>query len=123
MADHERAAAVKDFSDSVDIDRLRQDLDALKNDIAALGSEMTNTVKSIAGTAQIRARRGYKKMQDNVNATVSDLRRQGTNALEDAQDAAESLEESLEEAVRQRPLSAVGLAIGLGFLIGVTWRR
>jgi hypothetical protein len=23
----------------------------------------------------------------------------------------------------QRPIAAVGLAVGLGFLIGVTWRR
>jgi hypothetical protein len=23
----------------------------------------------------------------------------------------------------QRPLAAMGLAVGLGFLIGVTWRR
>ena len=36
---------------------------------------------------------------------------------------AASLEETLEEAIQQRPIAAVGLAIGLGFLIGVTWRR
>jgi len=30
---------------------------------------------------------------------------------------------SLEDAVQQRPLAAVGLAVGLGLLIGMTWRR
>jgi ElaB/YqjD/DUF883 family membrane-anchored ribosome-binding protein len=120
MAEH---SATKDLTDAIDTDRLRQDLDALKGDIAALGSEMTNALKAIAGTAQVRARHGYRKVQDNVTSTVADLRRQGVAALEDAQGTAESLEESLENAVRERPLSAVGLAIGLGFLIGVTWRR
>ena len=54
---------------------------------------------------------------------VSDLSEQGNAALDAAQDAAATLSESLEDAVQQRPLAAVGLAIGLGFLIGVTWRR
>jgi hypothetical protein len=36
---------------------------------------------------------------------------------------AESLEETLEDAIMQRPIAAVGLALGIGFLIGVTWRR
>ena len=40
-----------------------------------------------------------------------------------AQDAASTLEETLEDAITQRPLATVGLALGLGFLIGVTWRR
>ena len=43
--------------------------------------------------------------------------------MDAAQDAATSIEESLEDAITQRPLAAIGLAIGLGFLIGVTWRR
>ena len=34
-----------------------------------------------------------------------------------------SLEETLEDVITQRPLATVGLALGLGFLIGVTWRR
>ena len=40
-----------------------------------------------------------------------------------AQEAASSIEESLEEVITQRPLATVGLALGIGFLIGVTWRR
>jgi ElaB/YqjD/DUF883 family membrane-anchored ribosome-binding protein len=43
--------------------------------------------------------------------------------MDAAQDAAYSVEETLEEVIQQRPLAIVGLALGLGFLIGVTWRR
>jgi ElaB/YqjD/DUF883 family membrane-anchored ribosome-binding protein len=43
--------------------------------------------------------------------------------MDAAQDAAYSIEETLEEVIQQRPLAIVGLALGLGFLIGVTWRR
>ena len=40
-----------------------------------------------------------------------------------AYDAAYSMEESVEDAIHQRPLAAVGLALGLGILIGAAWRR
>ena len=43
--------------------------------------------------------------------------------LDAAQDAAYSIEETLEDVITQRPLATVGIALGLGFLIGVTWRR
>lgn len=47
----------------------------------------------------------------------------GSAMMGAAQDAASSIEESLEDMITQRPLATVGLALGLGFLIGVTWRR
>ena len=40
-----------------------------------------------------------------------------------AQDAASTIEETLEDAIAERPLAAMGVALGIGFLIGVTWRR
>ena len=43
--------------------------------------------------------------------------------LDAAQDAAVSLEETLEDVITQRPIATVGLALAIGFLIGVTWRR
>ncbi len=43
--------------------------------------------------------------------------------MDAAHDAATSIEETLEQAISERPLAAVGLALGLGFLVGVTWRR
>jgi hypothetical protein len=43
--------------------------------------------------------------------------------MDAATDAAASIEETVEDAIVQRPIAAMGLAIGLGFLIGVTWRR
>ena len=43
--------------------------------------------------------------------------------MDAAQDAASSIEETLEDVITQRPLATVALALGLGFLIGATWRR
>jgi len=43
--------------------------------------------------------------------------------MEAAQDAYGSIEETVEEAITQRPLATIGLALGIGFLIGAAWRR
>ena len=54
---------------------------------------------------------------------MAPLSERGSAMMDAAQDAAVSIEETLEDAITQRPLATVGLALGIGFLIGLTWRR
>ena len=95
----------------------------MKNDIAALTEQITDALNSFAGTAQKQARRGYKQARANVDSALDDASERGSAMMDAAQDAAMSIEESLEEVIAQRPLATVGLALGIGFLIGATWRR
>jgi ElaB/YqjD/DUF883 family membrane-anchored ribosome-binding protein len=104
-------------------ERLEKDVAAVKNDIAALTEQITDALNSFAGTAQKQARRGYKQARANVDSAVDDLSERGGAALDAAQDAASTIEETLEDVITQRPLATVGLALGIGFLIGATWRR
>ena len=104
-------------------DRLEKDVAAVKNDIAALTDQITDALNSFAGTAQKQARRGYKQARANVDSAVDDMSERGSAMMDAAQDAALSIEETLEDVITQRPLATVGLALGLGFLIGATWRR
>ncbi len=104
-------------------ERLEKDVAAVKHDISALTDQITDALNSFAGIAQKQARRGYKQARANVDSAVDDLSERGGAAMEAAQDAALSIEESLEDVIAQRPLATVALALGLGFLIGATWRR
>lgn len=114
---------IKSMTDKANYDRLQKDVDAVRNDISALSDQLTDAINSLTGEARKQARRTYKTAASNVDAAVSDFSKYGNEAFEAAQDYASTLEESLEDAITQRPLAAVGLAVGLGFLIGVTWRR
>jgi ElaB/YqjD/DUF883 family membrane-anchored ribosome-binding protein len=58
-----------------------------------------------------------------VDSALDDASARGGAMLDAAQDTAYSIEETLEDAITQRPLATVGIALGLGFLIGMTWRR
>jgi ElaB/YqjD/DUF883 family membrane-anchored ribosome-binding protein len=54
---------------------------------------------------------------------MDEVSERGAAAMDAAQDTAQSIEESLEDVITQRPLATVGLALGLGVLIGMAWRR
>src|ERR1700692_2557846 len=104
-------------------ERLEKDVAAGKNDIAALTDQITDALNSFACPGNKQARRGYKQARANVDSAVDDMSERGSAMMDAAQDAAYSIEESLEDVITQRPLATVGLALGLGFLIGAMWRR
>ena len=116
-------AALRNVTDKATYERLEKEVAAVKNDIAALTEQITDALNSFAGTAQKQARRGYKQARANVDSALDDASERGSAMMDAAQDAAMSIEESLEEVIAQRPLATVGLALGIGFLIGATWRR
>ena len=114
---------MQDMTDKATYERLEKDVTSVKNDISALADQITDALNTLAGTASKQARRGYKNARANVDSVVDDLSERGGAMMGAAQDAAASMEETLENVITERPLATVGLALGLGFLIGVTWRR
>ncbi|WOH65687.1 YqjD family protein [Bradyrhizobium sp. BWA-3-5] len=116
-------AAFKNLTDKATSERLQKEVTAVKNDIAALTEQITDALNSFAGTAGKQARRGYNEARANAEAAVEDMSERGSAMMDAAQNAASSIEETLEDVITQRPLATVGLALGLGFLIGVAWRR
>ena len=123
MSSTDSVIGMKNMTDKATYDRLEKDVTAVKNDIAALTEQITDALNSFAGNASRQARRGYKQARANAESTMDDLTERGGAMLDAAQDAASSLEETLEDAITQRPLATVGIALGIGFLIGMTWRR
>jgi len=95
----------------------------VKNDISALTDQITDAINAFAGRAGKQARSGYRDARANVDSAVDDMSERGGAMMDAAYDAASSLEESLEDVITQRPLMTVGIALGIGFLIGAAWRR
>jgi ElaB/YqjD/DUF883 family membrane-anchored ribosome-binding protein len=123
MSSTDGEIGMRNLADKATYERLEKDVAAVKDDISALTEQITDVLNSFAGTASKQARRGYKQARANVDAAVDDLSERGSAAMDTAQDMASSIEETLEDVITQRPLATVGLALGLGFLIGVMWRR
>jgi ElaB/YqjD/DUF883 family membrane-anchored ribosome-binding protein len=115
-------AATKNLTDKAQ-ERLEKEVNAVKNDIAALTDQITDAINSFAGAASKQARRGYREARANAEQAVDDMSERGGAMMDAAHDAASSIGETLEDAITERPLATVGIALGLGFLIGLTWRR
>ncbi len=116
-------AGMKDWTDKATAERLEKDVAAVKSDIAALTDQITDALNTFANSAGKQARRGYKQARENVDSTLDDFSDRGSAMMGAAQDAYGSIEETLEDAITQRPLATVGVALGIGLLIGMAWRR
>ena len=103
--------------------RLEKDLTAVKNDIAHLSQQVSEAVNALGAVAQSQARRGLRNARANVDSVMSDASDRAGAVANAAQDAASSVGDTLADVIEERPVATLALALGLGFLIGVTWRR
>ena len=80
-------------------------------------------MNALSTVAQGQARRGLRHARADVDSVMSDTSdRAGAVAIA-AQDAASWVEDTPADVIQERPVATLVLAFGLGFLIGVTWRR
>jgi ElaB/YqjD/DUF883 family membrane-anchored ribosome-binding protein len=121
------AAAKEDAMDESTQDKayagLEKDVTAAKNEIAQLSQQIAEAVSALGAAAQNQTRQGLKSVRSKVDSVVSDASDRAGSIANAAEDAASSAAETLADAIQERPIATVALALGLGFLIGVTWRR
>ena len=95
----------------------------MKNAIGGLSDQIADAATDIGGVAQEQAKQGLKHARANMGSLAADASDRLGAVASTAQSQAASLGETVENVVRERPLSTLALALGLGFLIGVIWRR
>ena len=107
--------------------RLEKDLTAVKTEIAQLSQQISDAVNALGAIAQTESRRGLRRARANMDALASGASEKASAATgavtAAAQDAASSIGDTLADALDERPVASLALAMGIGFLIGVTWRR
>ena len=123
MSTTDAESRMREWTDKATAERLEKDVKAVKSDIAALTDQITDALNTFANSTSKQARRGYRQARENMDSTLDDMSERGSAMMEAAQDAYGSIEETLEDAITQRPLATIGLALGIGFLIGAAWRR
>jgi ElaB/YqjD/DUF883 family membrane-anchored ribosome-binding protein len=103
--------------------RLEKEMANMRDAIGGLSDQISDAASDIGSVAQEQARRGMKHARANMGSMVNDASDRLGVVANRAQSQASSLGDSLEDAVQERPLSTLALALGLGFLAGVIWRR
>jgi ElaB/YqjD/DUF883 family membrane-anchored ribosome-binding protein len=110
--------------------RLEKEMAAMKNAIGGLSDQIADAAGDAGAATQEQAERGQRGLKyareyagANVDPMVAGASNRVTAAASAAQSQASSIAGTIEDAVRERPLSSVGFALGLGFLIGAICRR
>ena len=98
-----RAAAPSDDIDA-QVGRLQDDVKSIMQSLTRLGNEKV-------GEVQGRAKRQYASLVQS-----------GEGMLENVQDEFEQVEQQIKDTIRQKPLTAVLSAAGIGFLIAILTR-
>jgi ElaB/YqjD/DUF883 family membrane-anchored ribosome-binding protein len=95
----------------------------MKSDIGGLSDQIADAASDIGSVAQEQAKRGIKNARANMGSMASDASDRLGVVANTAQSQGLSIAESLEDAIRERPLPALALVLGFGFLVGMIWRR
>jgi ElaB/YqjD/DUF883 family membrane-anchored ribosome-binding protein len=117
------ADAAPDAANDDAFTRLEKEMAAMKNAIGGLSNQIADAASDIGTVAQEQAKRGLKHARTNVDSMLAGTSNRVSAVANVAQSQAASIGETLEDVIRERPLSTVALAVGLGFFVGVTWRR
>jgi len=90
---------------AADLALLREDVARLASQLQALGGQSVRTAKRAA------------------SEKVEQLRAQGEAAMSDLRGNAEELEEQLVARVREKPITSLAMAAGLGYMLALIMRR
>ena len=99
---------------------VQQDLQALREDFGVLAEEVTGLMSSTGSQALDEVKDRIGRIRSGLDDVMSDAGARGRDAL---RDASENLSSALEQQVNERPLPTLAIALGLGFILGATWRK
>lgn len=97
--------------------RARQD--QLEDQIAQLQTDL----KGIAATLARLSGDKVSEVRDVAKGEMRHLQRRGQHVMEDVQDQASQLEKQLTDTIREKPLTAVASAVGIGFILALLTRH
>ncbi len=109
MAQSDIKAAIKNERTAED---LNADIEQIKADIAKLAKQLQETGQHSYGAARRAANEG-----------VEQLRAQGEAAYENLRASAGDFERQITDTVREKPVTSLAIAAGVGFLFALMTRR
>jgi ElaB/YqjD/DUF883 family membrane-anchored ribosome-binding protein len=99
---------------------VQQDLQTLRDDLGTLAEEVAGLMSATGNQALDDVKERIRHIRTGLDDVMSEAGARGRDALRDVSDSVSS---ALEEQIKERPLTTLALALGLGFLIGATWRK
>jgi ElaB/YqjD/DUF883 family membrane-anchored ribosome-binding protein len=91
-------------------------LQALRDDLAHLSAQVGEILASKGNAA-------WRRAKSRVDDAVSDAQAKGQEAAGSVREVSDRFVGALDESISSQPYTILAVALGLGFLLGATWRR
>jgi ElaB/YqjD/DUF883 family membrane-anchored ribosome-binding protein len=107
-------ASSVDFSD---------DLQKLRRDIGRLADQVGSSLQEAGDDALTEAKAQIRRIKDNVDGIISSASGKGLDATKAVRQVTDNVGMAVEDSLRARPFATLAVAIGVGFIFGIAWRR
>jgi len=97
-------------------DDMQADLRSLRDDFGRLAVQVGDILANRGNAAWHRAK-------SSVDGVVTDAQDKGREAAGAVRDVSNNFVAAVDDSIKTRPYATLALAVGLGFLVGTTWRR
>lgn len=108
---------------SNNIETIKKDLQKLRSDFLHLGKQVESMASDSGADVKKEVKARIDNFAANVDELISNTGDRGREALSAVGEAGENALNSVEEQVRERPLMALAMALGVGFILSSTMRR
>ncbi|MBO9587166.1 DNA gyrase subunit B [Devosia sp.] len=93
-----------------------------EQELEAQVAQLQSDLKSITETLRKLTGEKAGEVRDIAEAEFRHLKRRGQHMVEEAQDQAGEYEQQLKDTIREKPLTAVATALGIGFVLALLTR-
>lgn len=92
---------------------------ALESEISQLKADIAKLTKQLQATGE----HSFSTARRAAAESVGQLRAQGEAAIDRVRSGADDIESQLTASIREKPLTALGIAVGVGFVLAWMMRR
>lgn len=95
-----------------EMEQLKSDLTKLRGDLSAIGESVRKMGTDAVGATQAKVKSAAQDALDEFQRKLNDAKSQGQKAVHD-----------LEREIKERPLTSLAVAFGVGFLLSKLFDR
>jgi ElaB/YqjD/DUF883 family membrane-anchored ribosome-binding protein len=124
MATQDRSVAAKEFDKATaTMEDIQHDLQAMRDDISRLAQQMAGLLSVTGGEALREVKAQMSRAKKRLDGAVAEAGEKGMEAVDAMRETTDNVADALEDAVHERPFATLAMALGIGFLFGIAWRR
>ena len=95
----------------------------IQADLVSLRDEVARLTHQIADIFAAKGTASWQRAKSDLDGAISDAGEKGREAIGAVREVGGNVVDAVDKSLKQRPYTALALAVGLGFVFGAIWRR